>query len=285
MLEVASWPILYLLLQSYVREWPGVMCIYGVTRIGEGSAGISRFLPPLLAALQAMKPALVFLAGAWFVLYLLNRRTQTAPLTGRVLLVLLASALFGVVDATAEGAYLVIPKKEEAPTAGCCTEAFDAGSGASRLLPETLANEAAGGRLYAAYYGVNLGMALALAGCAWPRRGRPTPAWLAPLLAGAVLSILVNAVFLVEAAAPRLLHLPYHHCPYNLVPKAPESLVAAALFFGGAFSVGWACVAAWPGRRPETQPFLPEMVGGLLRLGFLGYLGSVVMVTLELALA
>ena len=230
-----------------------------------------------------MKPALVFLAGAWFVLYLLNRRTPTAPLTGRVLLVLLASALFGVVDAAAEGAYLVLPKKEEAPAAGCCTEAFDAESGASRLLPETLAGETAGWRLYAVYYAVNLGMVLALAGCAWPRR--LPPAWLAPLLAGAVLSIVVNTVFLVEAAAPRLLHLPYHHCPYDLVPKAPESLVAVALFFGGAFSVGWACVAAWLGRRPETKPFLPEMVGGLLRLGFFGYLGSMVMITLELALA
>src|SRR5689334_1488425 len=47
-LNVAAWPIFYLLLQSYVPEWPGVMCIYGVTRIGSGSLGASRFLPPLV---------------------------------------------------------------------------------------------------------------------------------------------------------------------------------------------------------------------------------------------
>ena len=44
-LSVFSWPLLYLLLQSYVPEWPGVMCIYGVTRIGTGSLGVSRWLP------------------------------------------------------------------------------------------------------------------------------------------------------------------------------------------------------------------------------------------------
>ena len=44
-LNLISWPLLYLLLQSYVPQWPGVMCVYGVTRIGTGSAGPSRFLP------------------------------------------------------------------------------------------------------------------------------------------------------------------------------------------------------------------------------------------------
>src|SRR5258707_1155521 len=59
-LNLASWPLLYLLLQSYVPEWPGVMCIYGVTQIGTGSIGASRFLPGLIEVLQVSKPALVF---------------------------------------------------------------------------------------------------------------------------------------------------------------------------------------------------------------------------------
>src|SRR4051794_38955655 len=67
-LNLASWPLLYLLLQSYVPEWPGVMCVYGITRIGEGTVGVSRFLPGLLTALQALKPAVVFASGCWFVL-------------------------------------------------------------------------------------------------------------------------------------------------------------------------------------------------------------------------
>src|SRR3954454_9138633 len=79
-LNVLSWPIFYLLLQSYVPEWPEAMCIYGVTKIGLGSLGPARFLPTLVTALQATKPFLVFLSGAWFVLYLVNRRTHTEPL-------------------------------------------------------------------------------------------------------------------------------------------------------------------------------------------------------------
>ena len=35
-LNILSWPLLYWLLQSYVSEWSDVMCIYGVTQIGNG---------------------------------------------------------------------------------------------------------------------------------------------------------------------------------------------------------------------------------------------------------
>ena len=210
-LNVISWPLLYLLLQSYVPQWPGVMCIYGVTKIGTGAAGPSRFLPPLLATLQAMKPALVFLSGAWFVLYLVNRGTQTAPLTGRVLLALLAAGLLAAADAGSEIAYIAIPKKDEPAYEGCCTEAFDSASGVSRFLPPAPAGTDRGPWLYGAYYAVNGGMALALAVAGLRRR--LAPVWLAPLLLGAAASVAVIFVFLLDAAAPRLLHLPYHHCP------------------------------------------------------------------------
>jgi hypothetical protein len=285
-LNVASWPILYLLLQSYVPEWPaGVMCIYGVTQIGTGSSGPARFLPPLVTSLEAAKPALVFLSGAWFVLYLVNRRTRTAPLTGRVLVVLLAAGLLAVADAAAEVAYLAIPKKEEFPSAGCCTAAFDAESNTSRFLPRALVGDDGEAWLWAAGGTVNGGMVLGLLACGRLCRRRLPAGWLVPLLLTALLSLAVNLVFLVEVAAPRLLRLPFHHCPYDLVPRAPESLVAVALFLGGSFAVGWACVAGWLGRDPEAAPFLPGTVGRLLRLGLLGYLCSMMMMAIELALA
>ena len=281
-LNVLSWPIFYLLLQSYVPEWPGVMCIYGVTRIGTGSLGVSRFLPSLVSALQAMKPALVFLSGAWFVLHLINRRTRTAPWTGRVLALLLASALLGIADATTEIAYLAIPKKEEFLSAGCCTMAYHDDADTGRFLPKIRVDATQAPWLYAAYYAVNIGLALAI----YPRPGRPrlSAARLLPLALTAVLSVAINALFLVEVAAPRLLHLPNHHCAYDLVTKAPTSLVAVALFLAGVFCVGWAFLAAWLGDGPEARPFLPEMVSRLLYSGFLGYLGSVAILSIELAL-
>jgi hypothetical protein len=284
-LNVVAWPLFYLLLQSYVPEWPGVMCIYGVTRIGLGTRGAARFLPALVTTLEATKPALVFLSGAWFVLYLVNRRTRTAPLTGRVLLALLAAGLLAVGDAAAEVAYLAIPKKEEVASAGCCTGAFDAQAGANRFIPQALVGEKAVPWLYAAYYGVNVGMVVALGVCVRLARTRLPGRWLPVLLAGAVVSLAVNGIFLVEVAAPRLLHLPYHHCPYDLVPGAPESLVAVGLFLAGCFATGWACVAAWLGRGSEAAAFAPDVVRGLLHLAFLGYLWSLLMTSVELVLA
>jgi hypothetical protein len=280
-LNVLSWPTFYLLLQSYVPEWPDVMCIYGVTRIGTGSLGISRFLPTLVTALQVMKPALVFLSGAWFVLHLVNRRTRTAPWTGRVLALLLASGLLGIADAATEIAYLVIPKKEEFLSAGCCTLDF-ADSDAGRFLPKIRVDAREAPWLYAAYYAINIGLALAI----YPRPGRRlSAARLLAIALTAVLSVAINALFLVEAAAPRLLHMPNHHCAYDLVAKAPTSLVAVALFIAGSFCVGWAFVATWLGNGPESRPFLPEMIGRLLYSGFLGYLGSVAILSIELTLA
>ncbi|HEY7308756.1 MAG TPA: hypothetical protein VH643_05255 [Gemmataceae bacterium] len=283
-LNVVSWPVFYLLLQSYVPQWPGVMCIYGVTRIGTGSLGTARFLPPLVTSLQALKPILVFLSGAWFVLHLLNRRTRTAPLTGRVLLVLLASGFVAVADAAAEGAYLVIPKKEVFLSAGCCTDVFNEESRADRFVPKGLVGEERTPRLYAVYYAVNLGMVLALAVGVRLFRRRLALGWLAPLALMVAITAAVNAVFLIEAAAPRLIHMPDHHCLYDLVPRAPESLAAVALFVLGAFAVGWACVAGWLGNGPESRAFLAGTIPRLLYLGLLGCLGSLVILSVELAL-
>jgi hypothetical protein len=284
-LNLASWPLFYLLLQSYVSEWPGVMCIYGVTQIGSGTSGVSRFLPGLVRTLQVTKPALVFVSGAWLVLYLANRRTTTAPLTGRVLLALLGLGLLAVGDAAVEAAYLVIPKKEEFLAAGCCTEAFDSGTRASRFVPQALVGENFRPWLSRTYWAVNLGMVAALFGVRRLLLAGGAMAWLAPLVLGDLLALAVNALFLIEIAAPALLHLPYHHCPYDLLPNVPESVLGIGLFLLGSFAVGWACVAGWLANCPQTQPFVRQQVIQLLSLALFGYLGSLVMLAVELALA
>lgn len=276
-LNLASWPLLYLLLQSYVPEWPGVMCIYGVTQVGAGSTGPGRFLPGLISFVQVMKPTLVFAGGAWLVLYQLNHRTKTAPLLGRVLFVSVGLGLLAGVDASAELAYLFIPKKEEAVAAGCCTAALDRTAGP--WLPEFLTLEEARPWISASYYAVNVGLILILARSLW--RGSNV---LAPLL-GAVVAAPVSAVFLVEVAAPAVLHLPYHHCPYDLIPAAPDVLAGVAFFLGGLFAVGWASSAAWIGDCAETRPLLPQAVYRLLHTALSCYLGSLLLMSVELALA
>jgi hypothetical protein len=280
-LNLVSWPLLYALLQSYVPQWPGVMCIYGVTRVGADSSGASGLLPGLLRLLQLAKPALVFAGGAWFVLYLLNRRTPTAPLLGRLFAGLLLLGALAVVDAGAELAYVVIPKKDALPPGGCCTSAFEEGPG---LLPARWVEDSGRAVLYFLYYGGNLCLIVALAACTRPT-GAPGPGRLAGLLLGGAAVLAASAVFLVEVAAPALLGLPYHHCPYDLIPEVPEAVVAVVLFLGGCFFLGWAGVARFLGRCPQTEPFLPGAVRGLLRLSLWGYLASLAMLSLELALA
>jgi hypothetical protein len=280
-LNVASWPLFYLLLQSYVPQWPGVMCIYGVTRVGDGSLGPARFLPPLVAAVQVAKPAVVFVSGGWLVLHLVNRGTRTGPLTGWVLLALTAAGLLAAVDAAAELAYIAIPKQEEFHSSGCCTGVFDT---ADRFLPTALAGVGEGWLTAAFYATTGATLAVLWAAGRWYSPGRAVPLLL-PVLVAAAVSLVVGAAFLVDVAAPRLIRLPYHHCPYDLVPRAPEGLVAAALFLGGAFAAGWAGVADWAARAPETRPAAAVVVRGLLRLSFHGYLGAAVMLSVELTLA
>jgi hypothetical protein len=283
-LNVVSWPLLYALLQSYVAEWSGLMCVYGVTRIGVGSLGPGRFLPGLLVALQTLKPLLVFASGSWFVLYLLNRQTQTGPLVSRLLPVLVLCGILTVVDAGVELTYLFLPKKEVWPEGGCCTGSF-----LERPDPDTLmsalAAPAARPWLFLIFYASSGLMALALFGLS--REGAKPAAgpWLALLLGGAVVSLAAGGPFLIEVVAPGVLHLPYHHCAYDLIPRAPDVLVGVGLLVGGASCVGWACVAGWIGRSRDTAPFLPGTIRGLLFLGFCCYLGSVVLLSLELALA
>jgi hypothetical protein len=282
-LNLMSWPLLYLLLQSYVPHWSGVMCIYGVTQIGAGSMGPSRHLPTLLLLLQCTKPLLVFAGGAWFVLYLINRRTRTGALLPRLFVALLPLGAFAVADAAAELAYVAIPKAEEFPSSGCCTVTprFEQ---EDWFIPSVWGT-AGSAWLYAAYYIGNLGLIAALAWAARPGRGAVGGLELAGLLGAGVLVAGVNGLFLVEIAAPTLLHLPYHRCPYDLIPQAPEAIVAAALFVLGCFALGWAAVARWLGDDPTTRPFAGESVGVLLFLALWGLATSLAMLTVELWLA
>lgn len=283
-LNVASWPLLYLLLQSYVPQWPGVMCIYGVTRIGAGSLGAAGYLPALVHAIEAGKPALVFVTGAWLVLYRLNHWTRASALIGRVLVALLMVGLVAMADAAAESAYLVIPKREQYLSVGCCSVAGEPGLLNGRQ-PSADLDSGEAPRLTTAYYGSQFALVLALAPWSLATRWRPPRAWLAPLLVLSIVSWPLAGWFLVGVAAPVLLGLPHHHCAYDLITQAPDSLLAVFMFVAASFCVGWACVAAWLGNIPETEDAVTERVRTLLYLALLGYTGSVLMLSFEMALA
>ncbi|MHC4136812.1 MAG: hypothetical protein ACYS0K_17785 [Planctomycetota bacterium] len=251
-LSVASWPLFYLVLQSYVPEWPGVMCIQGVTRIGSASVGAAALLPGLIDLLEVTKPALVFCAGVWLVLHLANRASRTGVLTGRVLAALAVFGLLATIDGAAESAYLFIPKKENILATGCCTTGPV--EGASGLADPLALAGPAGGRdgLTLSFFAVGAALVVALAVCLRRlRRGSGPGPWLAFSTAAALASLPLGFAFVGTVAAPTFLRLPYHYCGYCLVASAPESLVGITLFLAGAFAVGWASAARWLGATRE----------------------------------
>lgn len=277
-LNVLSWPLFYLLLQSYVPEWPGVMCIYGVMQIGTGSSGPSQYLPALLLQLQAFKPALVFMSGAWFALYLVHRSSRTGPLLGRIILLLMVLGILALCDAAAELTYLFIPKKEVFPSAGCCTELF---ANRRAMAPGPLVSDEQRVLLMSAFAVVQaLQMAVLLLAARSAARWRSVLIVIA--LALAIIALPVSGRFLAEVATPRLLNLPGHACPYDLLTLAPLAVAAVGLHFLGCFGAGWASIVHWLGDHPEVARVAPAHVGRWLRVALIAYLLSVAILVVEL---
>lgn len=282
-INLVSWALFYLLLQSYVPEWSGVMCIYGVTQVGKGSMGPSRHLPALLQFLQVAKPALVFISGAWLTLFVINRRTATAPLQQRLFVLLIPLAALAAADAAAELAYIGIPKREEFPEAGCCTAVYEQPA-TPPLLGHGLWGDNEEIPLGSAYFAVNAALVLTLLGCARLMKVIPRNWVMAAMLLLGMSAAVISGLFLVDVAAPTLLKLPFHHCPYDLLPRVPEAVLAIVYFVAGSFFLGWAAVARWLARTPETEPLLPGTIRRLLDVSMWSYLLSLVMMTLELIL-
>jgi hypothetical protein len=286
-LAAASWPLLYLLLQSEVPRWPGVMCIQGVLRVGDGATGPSAWLPGLAAALQATKPLLVFLAGLWLALHLVDRATRTGPLRGTLLALLSLVGAVAVADAALELLYLTLPR-EAAASAGCCTLDVVAREDALGGPLAALSPETARTSLLVAH--LLLGLLLVVGTSAWARRleaGGPyrPPRFTAALGLLAAVSLPVGALFLSEVAAPALLHRPQHRCPYCVLAEAPETLVGVGLFLLGAFAVGWAALLPALARPAEARAALHEPVRTLVAAARFGYAGATLFAAVALALA
>jgi hypothetical protein len=284
---VAALPLLYLTLASYVPQWPGVMCIQGVTRVGTGSAGAAAWLPRLLWALALLRPAAVFVAGAWIALHVANRRTRTAPLTRKVLALLATAGVLSLLAAAAELAYLLIPKVEHSLSSGCCTPPAQAAASSSEFRPFLVVFGESAERIGVSALFFGGGLALLLAIAWWLRRGGSVPRR-APLIAlglAAMAFLFVGAAFMTETASPVMLHLPHHHCAWCLLSSLPELAAGVALLVGGVFSVGWAAVVAWAGAREEARAGAAGQVRALLVLASFGFTGSLLLAAIELALA
>ncbi|MDH3592184.1 MAG: hypothetical protein OER88_09920, partial [Planctomycetota bacterium] len=271
MVSVASLPLLYLTLQSYVPEWPGAMCIQGVTRVGIGSGGATGHLPGLVAFLEAAKPFLIFLAGIWATLHLINRADREATRTGAVLVALAAFGLFAVIDGAAESAYLFIPKQDQNLVTTCCTTAINpylqqaalAAAGAPALAGPVARHQS----LVTGFFGVGsalIVLSFVMIRRAWAAAPLAVARWSAVVLA--VISVPLGVSFLQRVLAPAALQLPHHECAYCVLADVPESAIGIGLFGLGILATGWAAVAHLVDRESLLGPTLYRVA----RFGFAG---------------
>lgn len=302
-LNLAAWPTFYGVLQSFVPHWPGVMCIYGVTRIGLGSQGAAGYLPGLLAFVQVLKPITLFASGSWLVVYLIDRRTRAGQFGRVVLGAVAAFATLTAIESACEAAYLAIPKTEQHLDVGCCAVLFDQGGRALRFLPQGPLGPSSHRWLATMFFGLHGGLAALFLGIAY-RAGRGTgeiesatprvpasqtrrAAWRgkaieASLVLGAAFSLVVSYFYLVEIAAPRILGLAFHHCLYDMLPQAPESILGIGLLALGAFAMAWSAVARGVVGEGDSREPAAHLATRLLFVSGVAYAAALVLLTLEM---
>ena len=284
-LSVVSWPVLYATLQSYVKQWPQVMCIYGVTKIGAASVSISKFLPYLVNGLQVTKPILVFLSGCCAILYWVNRSTYSSPLFVRVLIVAVIVSAVSVIDGGIETAYLIIPKKEEYAQMACCSAAPSAEFSTARFLPESAGADTDERNVWVIAHFMVCALGIAtLAAAVIFINSRSAQRYLLGSLFLVAVGIPVGIRFLLEAGAPAALGLPYHHCAYDLVQVAPEGALGVAIHLFGWFAIGWAAVLHWFGTVRETSGAAGTLIKRVLFMALCAQLGSTTIWLIELTM-
>jgi len=273
LLSLLALPLLYLTLASYVGRIPGSMCVYGVTQ----RATVE------LRALELGLPLSLFLLGLVLLLQRLDVDSPGAPhrQQARGAAFLAGAAL---VWATLRGFAYLLAEKGGAPVS-CCTTVqqlapgpgffqylgFTLPQGEASLLPSLLA---AGGT----------GLGLLLAG--W-LGSRLRPRALRPVGLALGLAALGNAALFLQAlgegVAPRVLGLPFHHCPYCLMADLPDTTVAVA---AAALSLACALWAAWVSVfSSEDSAESRRLVLTLWRSAALLLFGSVALVLFHLSLA
>src|SRR5262249_41744867 len=132
-----------------------------------------------------------------------------------------------------------------------------------------------------------LGGALVAAALALARR--PAPGGAPPSAPRRVAVALLALAFLVvaqwawlDAVAPRVLGLPYHHRLYEVVTRAPMMVVAAlATIFGGVALAGSAALSCARGATPEVAAVIADAVRRIERAAALALAASLLIVVVH----
>ena len=277
-IRMIVWPWFYFMLQSFVSEIPGAMCMFGVTQI----------LPSTVTFLQIIKPISFFIMGGWLLCYYVDKSTPTAPLARKNLFFLLIVCGVLLADGIADMYYVI--RMKPLMSVSCCATFFDVPLRPSAMIPQAIFGRNFQKILFILYYLSNIILIVLLFTSISKKWMSLTPKYRMIILYSqgilGIINIPVVIYTFIENIAPRLMQLPYHHCIYcfmgnGMVPDAPIML---GLFVIGTFAIGWMGILRLLCRDTEAQSVTEKLIIKVNNLSAFCLLASVIMVTIHLIL-
>jgi hypothetical protein len=274
MVRLISWPLFYVTLQSFISDIEGAMCIFGVTQV---KVGLTRFL-------ESLKPITFFLIGGWLILHVLDKATKTSPLMRRKIFFLSVISLLVLIDSLGD-IFLILGIAPES-LVSCCTTITDISNRPTRTTPLSIFGPEYARPLQSLFFITHLAL-IGIIGITLKSktleitflRRRPI---LGLLFLFAILNAFIFLLSQIEVFAPRMMHLPFHHCLYCLWQYVPDSIVMYLFFILGTFSVGWGFTAELFGRHGETADLLPIYLRKIYWFAFFFLSASLVMLVIHL---
>lgn len=276
-IRMIVWPWFYFMLQSFVSEIPGAMCMFGVTQV----------LPSTVTFLQIIKPNSFFIMGGWLLCYYVDKSTPTAPLGRKNLFFLLI--VCGVLLADGIGDIYYVIRMKPLMSVSCCATFFDVPLRPSAMIPQAIFGKNFQKILFIVYYVTNIILiALLFTSLSkkWASLASLRKSVLYSQYAIGIINIPVVIYTYIEIIAPRLMQLPYHHCIYcfmgnGMVPDAPIML---GLFVIGTFTIGWMGILRLTCIKGAAQPVTERLLSKVNNVSVFCFLASIIMVTIHLIL-
>ncbi len=271
--RIIDWPIFYATLASYIPDITGAMCIYGVTQVA----------PKIIKPMEVLKPLVFFLIGLWLIIYIIDKSAKTYPLMRRKLFFLFIVSIFAIADSI--GDIAVAFSMDANAVVSCCTTVFDIADRPSAMIPQSIIGAGYKKLMLPIYYGSNLILIGYMAGgygLGWLKTEKRRRFY---LFGGSILSVITVVIVLLsmmEVIAPRLLNLPYHHDPYDLLTELPDAGIFLGFFILGIFSTSWAFGIDIAARHDETKGILTENIEKIYWFGIVCLLASLLMISIHL---
>jgi hypothetical protein len=274
--RMLAWPWFYFMLQSFVPEVPGAMCMFGVTQI----------LPATVTFLQIIKPISFFIMGGWLLCYYVDKSVPTSPLARRNGYFLLIACVVLLVDSITDISYVL--RMKPLMSVSCCATFFDVPMRPSAMIPQAIFGRHFQVILFVLYYLTNIFLIVSLFVILSQKwllfTAHTRKILLFSLAVTGVVNIPVVIYAFIENIIPRLMQLPYHHCIYCFMGKGvvPDAPIMLGLFVIGTFAMGWMGILRMLCMQAEMQSVTEHLIKKVNGLSAFCLLASLMMVTIHL---